>query len=725
VSRCAAFALAVLAALVYVGAGTAARADKPGGGDRAPEWDGKTLLVKFANTSDAASAVQGQGDQIQGETTTHTFVVKVRAGAALDARLAAYRASGKVVFAEPNYIARTTALPAPNDGSYASQWALPKINAVDGWSIFPGSYTSTGGVPVAVVDTGIAATHPDLSGRIDTSDGAGCVNATDTCSGGNSSIDDNGHGTHVAGIVGAATNNGVGVAGTAYSSPIIPVKVLNSSGSGTYAAITNGITWAADHGARVISLSLGGTGFSQTLCDAVTSVNSRGVLVVAAAGNNGSSQAFYPAACPGAVGVAATDSNDGSASFSNFGAKDVYVSAPGVNIYSTCVATTSTCNFSAYATLSGTSMATPFVSGLAALLFSQDATRTVAGVKTILRTTADHVGNVTYGADPAGTCTGCWHDWYGYGRINVLRALGGSATAPPAPASLSSVAVNPGTVTGGTGSTGTVTLSAGAPSGGATVTLGSNAAAATIPASVSVPAGQTSATFSITTTAVSSSTSATISASYSSVSKTATLTINPTPVAALSSVTVSPTAVTGGNGSTGTVTLTAAAPSGGATVALSSDTAAAGVPTNVVIAAGQTSATFSITTSTVSSATTATISATYTGTTKAAPLTINAASVAADFTITASPGSVSVPWYSTARYTVTVTSGSATTGAVSLSVSGLPSATTPSFGTNPTSGTSTLSIRPSWNTPHGTYRLTITGSRGGVVHSTQVTLTIS
>ena len=179
----------------------------------------------------------------------------VARAAALDVRLAAYRASGKVVFAEPNYIAHTTAMPAPNDGSYGSQWALPKINAVDGWSIFPGSYTSTGGVPVAVVDTGIAWTHPDLTGRIDTADGAGCVDSTDTCSGANSSVDDNGHGTHVAGIVGAATNNGVGVAGTAYSSPIIPVKVLNSSGSGTYAAITNGITWAADHGARVSGMS--------------------------------------------------------------------------------------------------------------------------------------------------------------------------------------------------------------------------------------------------------------------------------------------------------------------------------------------------------------------------------------------------------------------------------------------------------------------------------------
>jgi thermitase len=629
VSRTAAFTFAVLAALVYVGTGMAARTDKPGGRDQAPEWDGKSLLVKFANAGDAAAAVRAQGDEIEGETATHAVVVRLHAGAALEARLAAYRASGKVVFAEPNYIARAT-LASPTDPSFGTQWAFPKIKAVDGWGIFPGSYATTGGAVVAVVDTGIDATHPDLSGRVDTADGAGCVNTANACSNGNSSKDDNGHGTHVAGIVGASTNNGVGVAGTAFSSPIIPVKVLDASGSGSYAAIINGITWAANHGARVVSLSLGGTGYSQSLCDAVTNAIAHNVLVVAAAGNNGSSQAFYPAACPGAVGVAATDSNDGSASFSNFGAPDVFISAPGVSIYSTCVATTSNCGNSAYATMSGTSMATPFVSGLAALLFGQNTGRTPADVKTILRTSADHVGNVTYGNDPAGLCTGCWHNWYGYGRINVFRALGGTTTPAPPPVA-----------------------------------------------------------------------------------------------AALSSVAVSPPSVTGGNSSTGTVTLSAGAPSGGAVVSLASSNSSAAVPSSVTVAPGATTATFSITTTTVPSATGATITATYSGVSKTASLTINAAAVAADFTLAASPATLSVGRFSTGRYSVTIGWGVGTTSPVTLTVSGLPTGTTASFGTNPTTSSSTLTIRPSWNSPRGTYRLTISGSGGGFVHSTQVTLTIT
>src|SRR5439155_6365230 len=115
--------------------------------------------------------------------------------------------------------------------------------------------------------------------------------------------DDNGHGTHVAGIAAAATNNSIGVAGLAYTSDLVPVKVLDSTGTGSYAAIANGIAWAVDHGAKVVNMSIGGTDSSQTLCDAVSAALSRGVVVVAAAGNDGTSAAHYPAACPGTIGV--------------------------------------------------------------------------------------------------------------------------------------------------------------------------------------------------------------------------------------------------------------------------------------------------------------------------------------------------------------------------------------------------------------------------------------
>jgi serine protease len=183
-----------------------------------------------------------------------------------------------------------------------------------------------------VVDTGVSAAHPDLTGRVRTDLGATCLDLTPCVSG--PATDDNGHGTHVAGIAGAATNNGIGVAGVAFSSPIIPVKVLDSTGSGYDSDVADGIVWAAQQGARVINLSLGGA-YSQTDCGAVATAVSMGALVVAAAGNSSSSTPSAPAACPGVVGVAATDEFDLPASFSNYGWPNVFVSAPGVDIYST------------------------------------------------------------------------------------------------------------------------------------------------------------------------------------------------------------------------------------------------------------------------------------------------------------------------------------------------------------------------------------------------------
>jgi subtilisin family serine protease len=220
-----------------------------------------------------------------------------------------------------------------------------------------------------VVDTGVSAAHPDLTGRVRTDLGATCLDLTPCASG--PATDDNGHGTHVAGIAGAATNNGIGVAGVAFSSPIIPVKVLDSTGSGYDSDVADGIVWAAQQGARVINLSLGGA-YSQTDCDAVATAVSMGALVVAAAGNSSSSTPSAPAACPGVVGVAATDEFDLPASFSNYGWPNVFVSAPGVDIYSTWPGT--------YAWEAGTSMASPFVAGVAALRFGEHPESTPAEV---------------------------------------------------------------------------------------------------------------------------------------------------------------------------------------------------------------------------------------------------------------------------------------------------------------------------------------------------------
>ncbi len=194
---------------------------------------------------------------------------------------------------------------------------------------------------------------------------------------------------------------------------------------------------------------------------------------------------------------------------------------------------------------------------------------------------------------------------------------------PPGSPTLSSVALNPTSVTGGFPSTGTVTLSGPAPGSGALVSLSSSASAATVPASVTVAAGATSANFTVSTSAVTTSTPVTISASYAGGTKTASLTVTPPSSATLSSVALNPTSVTGGSPSTGTVTLSGTAPTGGAQVLLSSNNGVATVPSNVTVAAGATSATFTVSTSAVTTSTPVTISASYAGATKTASLTVN------------------------------------------------------------------------------------------------------
>jgi subtilisin family serine protease len=209
--------------------------------------------------------------------------------------------------------------------------------------------------------------------------------------------------------------------------------------------------WASQHGARVANVSIGGGAYSQTLCDAVTTALNAGTLVVASAGNNASSAANYPAACPGAVGVAATDSSDSPAAFSNFGKPNVFVAAPGVSIYSTYKG-------GIYQSMSGTSMAAPFVTGIAALLFAQSPARTIAEVKTLLASTSDKIGG-GYGADPYATCTGCtWSSAYGYGRVNAYRALSAGAMD-------FSISASPAALSAGLASTATTTVTVSATSG--------------------------------------------------------------------------------------------------------------------------------------------------------------------------------------------------------------------------------------------------------------------
>jgi len=323
-----------------------------------------------------------------------------------------------VEFAEPNFILHATA--TPNDALFSQEYALNNtgqtggtpdadIDAPEGWDAASlGTFPSTGGPRVGIVDTGIDQNHEDLRGKTVAcaqSRGLGGLLGgsiqTGTCT------DDNDHGSHVAGTITANTNNGVGIAGVAFNSPLVVCKALGGPlGTGSTSDVANCINWTAQNGAKVISMSLGG-GDSSTLKAAVDNAwnGGNGALIVAAAGNDGDSTANYPAAYANVVSVAATDNRDQRASFSNANA-DVEIAAPGVDVLSVK-------RGGGYFTLSGTSMATPHVSGVAAILFGRFPTTNAAGIRTKLDAAVDDLGPA--GRDPS----------FGFGRVNLQKAATG------------------------------------------------------------------------------------------------------------------------------------------------------------------------------------------------------------------------------------------------------------------------------------------------------------
>ena len=306
-----------------------------------------------------------------------------------------------VLWAEPDWIMRASA--APDDPLFAQQKDLAPLGLPGAWSSAGlGAWPSGGGAPVGIVDSGVDASHEDLAGRV-----AACA----TSSGGKVTPgacgDDNGHGTHVAGTIGAATDNGAGIAGIAFASPLIVCKALGGpQGAGTTADVAACIGWAHAAGARVISMSLGGPA-SRTIAQAVTAAWDRGgrsgSLLVAAAGNDGDGRLEYPAALPDVVSVAATDDAGDPAPFSNANA-DVELAAPGVDILSDRAG-------GGYVRMSGTSMAAPHVSGVAALLAGahpRDSARTLRG-----RLDATARDLLAPGRDPA----------TGFGMVDAAAAL--------------------------------------------------------------------------------------------------------------------------------------------------------------------------------------------------------------------------------------------------------------------------------------------------------------
>lgn len=347
----------------------------------------KKILSQHKLAGEAKKSIEAAG-------LNRLYVAEIDSVSSFTGVLRALNQDSRVEYAEPNYI--VSALLQPNDPYFSQLWGMHNtgqtggkadadIDAPEAWDT-----TQSTNVVIGVIDTGIDYTHEDLADNMWLNPGEIANNGIDDDGNGfiddvygwdfvnndNNPFDDYGHGTHVAGTIGAKGNNGVGVAGVNWTAKVAALKFLGSDGSGTTAGAIAAVEYANMMGFKVTNNSWGGGGFSQALYDAISAANTSGNLFVAAAGNSGANadvSPMYPAAynLPNIISVAATDYNDLKASFSNYGLISVDLGAPGVNIYSTVpTGRCSLCNSSGYLTLSGTSMATPHVSGAVALLWS-------------------------------------------------------------------------------------------------------------------------------------------------------------------------------------------------------------------------------------------------------------------------------------------------------------------------------------------------------------------
>ncbi len=429
--------LLALAALLMSGGVVSEAA--PGGPESAPDAPSSLrlpsvpgeLLVKFKPGTSRGTQLNAERAAKSGELgripSLDLVLLRTPPGRSVQEMVQVFRKNPAVEFAEPNFIATTFAEPSDTKYSKEQRWYYSLINAPAGWDFTTGSSN----IIVAVVDTGVELTHPDLDSKIWVNsgeiaanglddDGNGCIDDVNGCNfiidpADGDSNDDNGHGTFLAGIIGAESDNAQGVTSVAWNSTIMPVKAFDNSGTGTAFDIAQGITYAAANGAQVINLSFGfdfGGGLACPSSDSVGAAiasahDVHGAVLVAASGNGGGSCVAHPGSDPNTIAVAASDflyTGDQRASFSNWG-PEVDVAAPGVRIFSTDLGF-------GYDEGDGTSFSTPMVSGLAALLLAQNPLRTNEQIRDIIKATARDLPD-------SGT-----PNWDGAGRIDVAAALG-------------------------------------------------------------------------------------------------------------------------------------------------------------------------------------------------------------------------------------------------------------------------------------------------------------
>jgi thermitase len=381
------------------------------------------IMVKFRDNGAAPDVLRQHGLSDGGSIgSTGARLIKVPAGKELQLVTALSR-NPAVEYAEPDQLVTA----ATDDPFFGSQYALQNdgqsffnnypeypvfvdkgtqdadVDAVEAWTRTEGN-----GVRVAIIDSGVAVDHADISGKV-----VARTNLSDKQIQGAEDYDKYGHGTHVAGIV-AAYHNNDGVAGVCPGCDILDAKVLNDAGTGSSSAIARGIDWAVANGAKVINMSLGQRVSSRTLEAAVNNAWNKGVVLVASAGNGGTQAKIYPGAYPNVIAVAATDNRDAKASFSTFG-KWVDVAAPGVSVFSTFPNHEFTLGIQnnrarGYDIASGTSMASPVVAAVAALVWTtMPAEASNSLVRTQVESTADRIDG-----------TGAY---WSRGRVNACEAV--------------------------------------------------------------------------------------------------------------------------------------------------------------------------------------------------------------------------------------------------------------------------------------------------------------